>query len=108
MAGRRGFTLIELLVVAGICGLLLSFSFPTLANFRELICLDSSAYQSASDIRKVQVMAICKNESQAIGRFKFSKTGFPLPGGTGTEVLKSRSGYYRKVIVSSAGRVRVE
>jgi len=108
MAGRRGFTIIELLVVTGICGLLLSFSFPTLINFRELICLDSSTYQAASDIRKVQIEAICKNESLSIGRFKFSKTGFPLPGGTGTEVLKSRSGYCRKVIVSSAGRVRVE
>lgn len=101
--GRRGFTLIELLVVVGICGLLLSFSFPALSNFRKGVYLESSAREIASEIRKAQSLAMSVGETQSVGKFKFSRTGFPLPGGSGTETIGSR-----KIIVSSVGRVRIE
>ena len=105
---RRGFTLIELLVVIGICGLLLLFSFPTLASFRENICLEGSARSFASELRKVQSRAMASGESCEYDKFKFSRTGFPLPGGTGTQILTDRFGHDRKIILSPAGRVRVE
>lgn len=108
MAGRRGFTLVELLVVIGICGLLLSISFPTLSFFRGIIYLDASAQTLASELRKAQGRALCENDTCEYERFKFSKTGFPLPGGSGTRILTDGRGHSRKVILSSAGRVRVE
>jgi prepilin-type N-terminal cleavage/methylation domain-containing protein len=105
---RKGFTLIELLVVVGILGLLLSLSFPALSSFRGIISLNASAQVLASQLRKTQSQALCENENREYGRFKFSRTGFPLPGGTGTQILTDSFGRTRKVILSSAGRVRVE
>jgi Tfp pilus assembly protein FimT len=92
----------------GIVGLILLLSFPTLANFREQVYLESASNQLVSDLRLAQAKAICFNETQACDRFKFAKTGNPPPGGSGTALLSGRSGSVRKVIVSSAGRVRVE
>lgn len=108
MGQKFGFTLIELLIVISICGLIISISFPTLTNFKENFYLDALARERASEIRKVQSLAMGKGEVQSIGRFKFSRTGSPLPGGTGTEILEGRSGRSKKIIVSSIGRVRIE
>ena|SRR3989338_5953690 len=108
MGQKKGFTLIELLVVVSIAGLLLSFSFPTLTRFKSTFCLEASARERVSEVRKVQSLAMCKGETQNTGIFKFSKTGFPVPGGSGTEGLEGRNGFAKKIIVSSAGRVRVE
>lgn len=109
--GRRGFTLIELSVVFGLIGLALLFSLPTLANFKEHVYLEAVSTQLASDIRKTQIEAICLNEARTISinsrQFIFSKTGNPPPGGSGTVVISGRSGS-RSIIVSSAGRVRIE
>jgi prepilin-type N-terminal cleavage/methylation domain-containing protein len=109
--GRRGFTLVELSVVFGLIGLILLFTFSTLTNFRERVCLDAVAAQLATDLRKTQTEAICASETRSLtveGRqFIFSRTGNPPPGGSGTVVVSGRRGS-RSVIVSSAGRVRIE
>jgi len=123
--GRKsGFTLIELLIVIGICSLLLMLSFPTLASFRSSIYLEASARGVASELRKFQSLAESRNENlnwdlsrfglpsgvvaRNIRQFKFSSSGFPLPGGTGTQVLETQNGCAKKVILSSVGRVRIE
>ncbi len=104
---RRGFTLIELSVVIGLIGLLLIFSLPAFTNFRQRLYQDASAAQLASDLRKTQIEAFSFGETRSLlsngKQFAFSRTGNPLPGGSGT-VLIGR----RKVVVSSAGRVRIE
>jgi len=109
--GKRGFTLIELAVVFGLIGLCLSFTFPALVIYRERTYLDATATQLATDLRKTQIEAVCVGEEQSLtaeGRqFVFSKTGNPPPGGSGTVVISGRRGS-RSVIVSSAGRVRIE
>ena len=103
MGGRRGFTLVEMLVVISVCGLLLSFSFSSLSKFKKSVGFEASARQLASDLRRTQSQAMSRHESLSQGRFTFSSSGFPPPGGSGTEVIG-----HRKVIVSSVGRVRIE
>jgi prepilin-type N-terminal cleavage/methylation domain-containing protein len=109
--GRRGFTLIELSVVISLIGLICLFSMPTLANFKDRVRLDADATQLATGLRRTQIEAICAGATRsrtAEGReFMFSKTGNPPPGGSGTVVMNGRSGS-RSIVVSSAGRVRVE
>jgi len=39
---------------------------------------------------------------------RFSKTGFPPAGGSGTVILEDLAGRSKRIIVSSAGRIRVE
>lgn len=111
MAGRGGFTLVELSVATGIIGLILFFSFPTLANFREHVYLESTSKQLVSDLRQTQIKAICLGEEascEAAGRqFRFSKSGNPPPGGSGTGMIAGRFAA-RRLIVSSNGRVRIE
>ncbi|MDD5593142.1 MAG: type II secretion system protein [Candidatus Margulisbacteria bacterium] len=123
--GRRknGFTLIELSVVTGIIGVIVLLAFPTLANFKERIFLETGATQLVSDLRTTQIKAICLNEERVYDassvsfpgltlggnrQFQFSRTGNPSPGGSGTAWLTGRTGAGRRVIVSSAGRVRSE
>jgi prepilin-type N-terminal cleavage/methylation domain-containing protein len=110
MGQKRGFTLIELLIVIGICGLFLAISFPSLNRFKDTVYLESSARAAAMELRKVQSLAICRNENMGCtgSRFAFARSGAAMPGGTGTEVLRARSGLTRKLVVSPAGRVRIE
>jgi type II secretory pathway pseudopilin PulG len=96
--------LVELLVVIGLCGLLLSFTLPTFTRLKENLRWNGTAQQLASDLRLTQATALATDQVQACGRFKFAPSGFPLVGGSGTELI----GRSRKVILSSAGRVRVE
>jgi prepilin-type N-terminal cleavage/methylation domain-containing protein len=105
---RKGFSLIELLVVMSISGLLLFLSFPALSAFKDRLSLETRARQLAFTLRKAQSLAISRGETQIVGRFKFSKTGSPLPGGFGTEKITSPGGRTKKVIVSPLGRVRIE
>jgi len=90
--------------------------------FRENLSLLNSAEYAKSKIRKTQMQAIqsdkissCKIESLCgtvfvcSGKeFKFSRSGFPVVGGSGTEILKNKTGRIKKIVVSSVGRVRVE
>lgn len=106
MGRRRGFSLVELMVAVGICGLLFSLSFPTLAKFRSQLGLETAARGMASELRKCQASAMSKGETVACSgtKFKFSSSGSPPPGGSGTHWI----GHKKKVILSSAGRVRIE
>jgi len=122
--GKRGFTLVELLIAIGICGLLLALSFPALLNFKSSLYLEASARSIASEMRKTQSLAWSGKanlnwdvsqfglpagvSARNVKQFRFSKTGFPLPGGTGTQVIENKFGNSRKIVLSSVGRVRIE
>ncbi|MBI5078696.1 prepilin-type N-terminal cleavage/methylation domain-containing protein [Candidatus Saganbacteria bacterium] len=108
MRRKLGYTLVELMMVVGICGLFFAFAFPALWRFKNSVCIKASALELASGIRRIQSEAVCRGENLSVGRFKFSRSGFPLPGGSGTQVLENRFGRSRRVIVSAVGRVRVE
>jgi len=121
--GRRGFTLIELSVVIGLVGLLTLVAFPSLMAFRERIYLETTSQQLLTDLRRTQAEALCAGTDRSYNssslslpgglasdekQFKFSGSGAPPPGGSGTVRLQGRTGRGRSVIVSSAGRVRLE
>jgi type II secretory pathway pseudopilin PulG len=124
MGGRRGFTLIELLIVMGCCGLLFFFSVPSLFRFRDSLYLNAAARLLASDIRKTRALAVGQGKkmtwpvslsvfpgsikAENPRSFTFSESGFPPPGGFGTQILSARCRSTKKVIVSSVGRVRIE
>ena len=76
---------------------------PSLTKFKKTLCAGVAARKSATEIRRTQAAAICRGETIAIGVFKFAKSGFCPPGGSGTQRLENK-----KIIVSAAGRVRVE
>lgn len=124
MGERKGFSLVELLVVIGVFSLLLSFSIPGLVRFRSGIYLDLSARGAASKIRRTQAFSISRSENltcpvlpealapgihaSTIKQFKFSSSGFPLVGGSGTQILEDKDKNIRQVVLSSAGRTRIE
>ena len=108
MGKRNGFTLIELSVVISIIGFIFLLSFPTLATFKDRAYLEGDSRLFVSDLRKAQAKAISTGEEQLLDRFKFAKSGFAVPGGSGTLIMKSKAGAVRKIVLSSAGRIRLE
>lgn len=40
--------------------------------------------------------------------FRFASSGYPLPGYIGTATIDNAGGKLKKIIVSSAGRIRIE
>ncbi|OGC11895.1 hypothetical protein A3K48_05345 [candidate division WOR-1 bacterium RIFOXYA12_FULL_52_29] len=120
---RRGFTLIELLAVLAIFGLLTASILPSVGGLKDRLFLKTAASLTVSSVRRGQALALLTStraECKTSGRilpgviacpaksFIFSADGFALPSGSGTLILSARSGRNRKVIVSSAGRVRSE
>ena len=119
----KGFTLIELSVVIGLVGLLMLASLPALTAFRERIYLEITSRQLLSDLRQAQAKAICSGADSSYDssslhlpgglssntkQFQFAGSGAPPPGGSGTVFIQGWTGRGRSVIVSSAGRVRLE
>ncbi|KPJ66707.1 hypothetical protein AMJ44_08020 [candidate division WOR-1 bacterium DG_54_3] len=120
----KGFTLIEILIVIGVLALIFSFSFPSLSLFSAQLSLAASAKALTSELRNVQSQAVLQHKTLSpdlsklrfppgiklinLSSISFSASGFPPPGGSGTIILQNRLGQARKIIVSSAGRVRVE
>ncbi|MDD5383083.1 MAG: prepilin-type N-terminal cleavage/methylation domain-containing protein [Candidatus Margulisbacteria bacterium] len=103
-----GFTLIEVLVVLSLIAVLLVLSIPAFTIFSQRLALNASARALASDLRVLQSRAIEQHRTLTLNTISFSPSGYPPPGGSGTVVLKNRMGQMKKVVVSSAGRVRIE
>ncbi|MFC1568092.1 type IV pilin protein [Candidatus Margulisiibacteriota bacterium] len=121
---RKGLTLIEILVVLGIIGTLAIFALPTYYNFSAQLTLNAAARALAAELRGLQGQAVLQHKTLRLDlagrRFPsgikpvklseigFSSSGFTPPGGSGTLILANRFGRQKKIIVSSAGRVRIE
>ncbi|MBU0629996.1 MAG: type II secretion system GspH family protein [Candidatus Margulisbacteria bacterium] len=120
---RRGFTLVELLAVLAIFSLLTIIILPSVNRLKDRLLVKTAASLSVSNLRRGQALALatsgqaeCKTISPILPGVTapsaksiiFTADGYTLPGGSGTLVLNIRSGKPRKVIISSAGRVRGE
>lgn len=121
---KKGFTLIELLIVISIVGITMLISFPGINRFSKQLFLSGTAKAIVSEIRSVQKNALLQHETLSLNfnkislpsgikiikpsNIKFSSSGYPPPGGSGSIILQNQNGQAKKVIVSSAGRVRVE
>jgi Tfp pilus assembly protein FimT len=113
-----------LLIVISLLALLASFSVPTLSRFAAGFSLSASARALASAARAVQSQARLQHRTLSLdlgkinlparvrikksSEIRFSSSGFPPPGGSGTIVLENQFKKTKKIIVSSAGRVRIE
>ena len=121
---RKGFSLIETLVVISTISLLFTAALPSLNRFFSLLLLDAETKTLASDLRALQSTAMTQRQSKSLdlGRFAganrikiaqnnritFAPSGAAAFGRSGTLTLRDQFGHLRKIIVSSAGRIRVE
>jgi len=121
---RKGFTLIETLVVVAIIAALFAISIPTYSRFSAQLSLSTSAKAVASNLRAIQTQAVTQHKTLTLDLAKislpsgisllktssisFSSSGAPPPGGSGTLMLQNKFGQTKKIIISSAGRVRIE
>ena len=121
---KKGFTLVETLVVLGLLAVIFSLSLPGLSVFSSNLYLDASSKTLASSLRHTQGQARTQHKTikfnlgeinlpsqikiTKASDISFSSSGFPPPGGSGSIYLKNRTGKTKRVIVSSAGRVRIE
>jgi Tfp pilus assembly protein FimT len=110
--------------VLGIVGTLALFALPTYYNFSAQLSLNAAARALAAELRNLQSQAVLQHNNLSLDpaglRFPsgikpvklseigFAASGFTPPGGSGTLVLANRFGQQKKVVVSSAGRVRIE
>jgi len=124
MFAKKGFTLVEIVVIIGILSVLFSLALPLSTRFSSSLYLYASARALASELRQLQSSSVLRHQSLSFVpdkftlppgiKFKnicdigFAASGFPPPGKSGTLVLEDTSGKTRKIIVSSAGRVRLE
>lgn len=112
---------VELIVVLGILGLAFVFFLPALSELRSSVLLEATLRENTSSLRKAQAQAIGFSqrvywEPKALPTIKpvasrvfcFSSSGFPTPGGFGTQVFATSFGKKKKIIVSSLGRIRIE
>ncbi len=116
--------MIEALIVLGTVAILLGIGLPGLGRFSALLSLNGAGKRLASDLRALQSRAILEHAAFSFdmnkidlppeikvtksASFSFSSSGLPPPGGSGTVVLEDRFGHQRKIVLSSAGRTRVE
>jgi len=121
---QRGFTLIELLIVIGLISFVFVAAAPKFAHYSSLLKLSASAKLIASDLRLTQSKALTQKETICYDPVKtslpsgikltktkpiyFSHSGNPSFGSSGTIILQNRLGQSRKIILSSAGRIRLD
>ena len=121
---RKGFSLVEIIVSLSVIAIAISFSLPFFSRFEAGFILESLAKTITSEIRLLQCLAFSQHTDTSLnlGRLsippsikisgkldlRFSASGSPPPGGSGTILLENQYGRQKKIILSSAGRVRIE
>lgn len=122
--GRQGFTLIETLIIISILGVLFAATLPLYSSFSAQLALNTAASTIASELRSVQSQAVTRHQTLSLPPDKiklpagikflsekelsFSPSGYPPPGGSGTLIISNKLNKIKQIILSSAGRVRVE
>jgi prepilin-type N-terminal cleavage/methylation domain-containing protein len=122
--GRQGFTLIETLIIIAVLGVLLAATLPPFARFSAQLALNTTANNIVSELRALQSQAAMRHKTLWLNPDKikllngikflaekelsFSPSGCPPPGGSGTLIIINKFNKIKKIILSSAGRVRVE
>ncbi|MBU1026485.1 MAG: prepilin-type N-terminal cleavage/methylation domain-containing protein [Candidatus Margulisbacteria bacterium] len=121
---QRGFTLIELLIVIGLISFIFAAAAPNFSRYSSLLNLNASAKLIASDLRLTQNKALTQKETLCYDPVKvklpfgikltktkpvyFSGSGNPAFGSSGTIIVENKLGRSKKIILSSAGRIRIE
>lgn len=116
--------IVETLIVITVLTILFSISLPAFSNFSAQLSLDTSAKALLSELRNLQSQAVSQHKTLSLNlsnlklpsgiKFKkvsnisFASSGFTPPSGSGTLILQNHFGHLRKIVVSSAGRVRLE
>jgi prepilin-type N-terminal cleavage/methylation domain-containing protein len=124
MLDKKGFTLVEIIVIISILSVLFSLTLPLSPRFSSSLYLHASARSLASELRRLQSNSVLRHKTlsftpakfmlppgikfQRICDIGFSASGFPPPGKSGSLILQDSSGRTKKVVVSSAGRIRLE
>ena len=116
-----GFSLLELLVVIGLIGIV-SLSTVPLIKLAESHAVRTMSYQIAAQMEAAKLKAMATRKSAVWTNAAlpapltlspqksatFSETGFPAVGSSGTWTLSAPMAKSKKIIVSSAGRIRIE
>lgn len=91
----------------GRCSVLIEFAPRSLFGDPAVYYIRKTGASGKSEtVRSVRLSAKFDFTKKAI--LRFASTGFPPPGGSGTVVVEDRGGRTRSIILSSAGRVRME
>jgi len=129
---QKGFTLVSLLVALAILGTLFAYTTLSTSGFLDGLRLKAAAKEATSSLRSAQARAVAQKRTVIVSfvsdsysidgktyslpgkikvqkdkEFRFSSTGAPLVGYSGTVIFVSGK-HIRKIILSSAGRIRVE
>jgi prepilin-type N-terminal cleavage/methylation domain-containing protein len=129
---QKGFTLVSLLVALAILGILFTYTTLSTSGFLDGLRLKSAVKDAASALRSAQARAVAEKRTIRVSfisdsylidgkicnlpgkirahkdkEFRFSASGAPLVGYSGTLILTNGK-QIKKIIISSAGRIRIE
>ncbi len=115
----KGYTLLEVLVVISIIGFFVQTSVFGFNRYMEAVCLKECASKVAIYLFRskdkamgnstIEGFSSIKNISiTGLSDIRYSASGFPVIGGSGTVIIQNSFGKVKRVIVNSIGRIRIE
>jgi prepilin-type N-terminal cleavage/methylation domain-containing protein len=119
---RQGFSLIELLMVCGVAAIAASLAITAFGSLSASQTLSATARTVVAELRHLQTRARAEHQTlnylldrlpagltvSKPANFSFAASGLPTVGGSGTLILMNKFGRTKKIVVSSAGRIRLE
>ncbi|MBI5399612.1 prepilin-type N-terminal cleavage/methylation domain-containing protein [Candidatus Saganbacteria bacterium] len=121
---RPAFTLIEVVICLSLVGVIAVAALAAAAGFSGSWNLRAASRSLASELRHIQSLAVSQHQTLSFkpdrcklpagiiltktSSITFAPSGQTPPGGAGTLIITNRRGQSKKIIVSTAGRVRIE